>query len=42
MWTFEEAADKEHLDVLRWAFNNGCPYENCDYTRRVLKSLGLA
>ena len=41
-WTCEVAAMNGHLDVLQWAIDNDCPYENSDYTRRALKTLGLA
>jgi len=30
------------LDVLRWAIDNGCPYEVNEDTRPAFESLGFA
>jgi len=30
------------MDVLKWAIDNGCPYEVNHTTREALQTLGLA
>jgi len=40
--TCDAAARAGHLDVLKWAIDDGCPYEVNDVTRPALESLGLA
>jgi len=38
----EEAVMNGHLDLLKWAIDNGCPYNVNAKTKKALQRLGLA